>query len=150
VKTRALPHLIAGLVLASNAASAQAAPAARPYDVLIRRGTVVDGTGASSFTADVAIAGDRIARVSRAPLDPSLAGRVIDAGGLVVSPGFIDLHTHLEPLLQMPDAQSHVRQGVTLALGGPDGGGPWPFGAYLDSASRAKLAARRLTGPRTS
>jgi dihydroorotase/N-acyl-D-amino-acid deacylase len=137
--TRALPHLLAGLLLASSAAAQQAAPAARPYDLLIRRGTVVDGTGAPSFIADVAIAGDRIARVSRAPVDPSLARRVIDAGGLVVSPGFIDLHTHLEPLLQMPDAQSHVRQGVTLALGGPDGGGPWPFGAYLDSASRAKL-----------
>lgn len=139
VKTHLTHHLIAGFLFASVVAGQPASFAARPFDVLIRGGTVVDGTGAPSFTADVALAGDRIARVSRTPLDPSLARRVIDAGGLVVAPGFIDLHAHLEPLLQMPDAQSHVRQGVTLALGGPDGGGPWPFGAYLDSASRAKL-----------
>ena len=51
----------------------------------------------------------------------------------------------------MPDAQSAVRQGVTLALGGPDGGGPWPFGAYLDSADRAGLGMNvaYLTGHNT-
>ena len=64
---------------------------------------------------------------------------MIDARGHVLAPGFIDMHAHLEPLLHMPDAQSAARQGVTLALGGPDGGGPWPFGAYLDSADRAGL-----------
>ena len=52
---------------------------------------------------------------------------------MVVSPGFIDMHTHLEPIMEMPDAKSLIMQGVTLALGGPDGGGPWPFGSYLDS-----------------
>ena len=46
---------------------------------------------------------------------------------------------HTIRLLQLPGAESHVRQGVTLALGGPDGGGPWPFAAYLDSADRAGL-----------
>jgi dihydroorotase/N-acyl-D-amino-acid deacylase len=58
---------------------------------------------------------------------------------LIVAPGFIDVHAHLEPLLEMPDAKSHVTQGVTLALGGPDGSGPFPLGAYLDSADRAGL-----------
>src|SRR6185436_6698886 len=52
---------------------------------------------------------------------------------------FIDLHAHLDPLPQMPDAQSAVTQGVTLALGGPDGGGPWPFGPYLDSIAQKPL-----------
>jgi dihydroorotase/N-acyl-D-amino-acid deacylase len=96
---------------------------------------VVDGTGAPGFRADVAVRGDRIVRVSRTPLDPSRAGRVVDATGMVVSPGFVDLHTHLDPLLRLPGAESHVRQGVTTALGGPDGGGPWPLGTYLDSAA---------------
>jgi dihydroorotase/N-acyl-D-amino-acid deacylase len=68
-----------------------------------------------------------------------LAKRTIDATGLIVAPGFIDLHAHLEPLPQMPDAQSAAMQGVTLALGGPDGGGPWPFGAYLDSLDHKPL-----------
>src|SRR5687768_14738817 len=103
------------------------------YNVLIAGGTVVDGTGASRYRADVAITGDRIMLISRQTIPPTRARRVIDATGLIVAPGFIDLHAHLDPLLRLPDAESHVRQGVTTALGGPDGGGPWPFAAYLDS-----------------
>jgi dihydroorotase/N-acyl-D-amino-acid deacylase len=57
----------------------------------------------------------------------------------VLAPGFIDMHAHLDPVLRMPDAESAARQGVTLALGGPDGGGPWPFAAYVDSVDRAGL-----------
>ena len=64
---------------------------------------------------------------------------MIDASDRIVAPGFIDLHTHLEPLLAMPDAESHVRQGVTLAVGGPDGGSEWPLGGFLDRATRAGL-----------
>lgn len=121
------------------------------YDVIVRNGTVLDGTGAAGVRADVAIVGARIVRVSTTPLDPADATRVIDATGLIVAPGFIDLHTHLDPLLQLPGAESHVRQGVTLALGGPDGGGPWPFGAYLDTADRAGLGMNVafLTGHNT-
>ena len=103
------------------------------WDVLIRGGTVLDGSGRPGFSADVAVRADRIVKVSTTPLDPERARRVIDATGLVVAPGFVDLHTHLDPLLRLPGAESHVRQGVTTALGGPDGGGPWPFQAYLDS-----------------
>ncbi|MBW3555125.1 MAG: amidohydrolase family protein, partial [Gemmatimonadetes bacterium] len=46
---------------------------------------------------------------------------------------FVDVHAHLDPILRLPGAESHVRQGVTTALGGPDGSSPWPIGAYLDS-----------------
>lgn len=122
-----------------------------PFDVIVRNGTVLDGTGAAGVRADVAIVGTRIVRVSSTPLNPADAARVIDASGLIVAPGFIDLHTHLEPLLQLPGAESEVRQGVTLSLGGPDGGGPWPFGAYLDSADRAGLGINvaYLTGHNT-
>ena len=109
------------------------------YDVLIRGGTVVDGSGAPGFRADVALVGGRIVRVARPGLDPAAADRVVDATGLTVSPGFIDLHVHLEPLLSLPAAESHVRQGVTMALGAPDGGGPFPLGPYLDTADRAGL-----------
>ena len=112
--------------------SAQSPPVV--YDVLVSGGTVVDGTGATRYQADVAIAGDRIALVSRQPIARGRARRIIDATRLIVAPGFIDLHAHLDPLLRLPDAESHVRQGVTTALGGPDGGGPWPFAVYLDSA----------------
>ena len=110
-----------------------------PYDLLIRNGTVIDGSGMPGYRADVALVGGRIVRVEWAGLDPAVAVQVIDAAGLTVSPGFIDLHAHLEPLSRLPGAESHVRQGVTLALGGPDGGGPLPLGTYLDTADRAGL-----------
>jgi dihydroorotase/N-acyl-D-amino-acid deacylase len=117
-----------------------AAPAAHTrYDVLITGGTVIDGTGAAGYRADVAITGDRIATISRTPLPRSSAARVIDIAGQVVAPGFIDLHAHLDPLLRLPGAESAVRQGVTTALGGPDGGSPTPLAPYLDSAAALGL-----------
>lgn len=101
------------------------------YDLVIRGGQVLDGTGAPSIQGDVAIMGDSIAAVG--DLTNAKAIRVIDATGLTIAPGFIDMHAHIEPLMRLPDAESAVRQGVTLAVGGPDGGGPMPFAPYLDS-----------------
>ena len=109
------------------------------YDLLITGGSVLDGTGAPAFRADVAVKGDRIVAISRTPLPPGDAARVIDAAGKVISPGFIDLHAHNEGIFRMPDAESRVRQGVTTTLGGPDGGGPSPFGQYVDSVAKLKL-----------
>lgn len=130
------------LVLAAGfAAACGAGPAVDegPWDLLITGGTVIDGTGGERYRADVAVRGDRIVRVSRAALPHEPAARVIDAEGKIVSPGFIDLHAHLDPLLRLPAAESHVRQGVTTALGGPDGGSPLPIGAHLDSAQSLGL-----------
>ena len=130
------------LVLAAGfAAACGAGPAVDegPWDLLITGGTVIDGTGGERYRADVAVRGDRIVRVSRAALPHEPAARVIDAEGKIVSPGFIDLHAHLDPLLRLPAAESHVRQGVTTALGGPDGGSPLPIGVHLDSAQSLGL-----------
>jgi dihydroorotase/N-acyl-D-amino-acid deacylase len=133
---RALVSLAAASCASQPRGATPPAAAARPaYDVLIAGGTVVDGSGAAGFRADVALVGDRIVRVSRAPLSPATARRVVDARGRIVAPGFIDLHAHLDPLLRLPDAESMVRQGVTTALGGPDGGSPLPLAPYLDSAT---------------
>ena len=83
------------------------------FDVLIRGGRVVDGTGNPWFFADIGIRNDRIEAVGR--LSNARAARVIDASGMAVAPGFIDLHTHSDiPLLADGTAQSKVRQGVTL------------------------------------
>ncbi|MBC8088158.1 MAG: amidohydrolase family protein, partial [Phycisphaerae bacterium] len=109
------------------------------YDVLITNARIVDGSGASAFNGDVAIVANRIVQVSAQPLPRDSATRVIDARGDVLAPGFIDMHAHLDPLLLMPDAESAARQGVTLALGGPDGTSSYPLRAYLDSAARAGL-----------
>jgi len=86
------------------------------YDVLIRGGKVVDGTGAAALQADVAIAGGKIAAVE-ADIEPGHARRTIDAEGLVVAPGFIDIKTHSDFTLPInPDATSKVRQGVTTEI----------------------------------
>ncbi len=126
--------------LLAIAIAACATPRSRPasvqYDLLLAGGTVVDGTGAPGFAADVAIRGDRIVRVSRTPLPAANARRVIDARGRVVAPGFIDLHAHLDPLVGLPSGGSLLRQGVTTALGGPDGSSPWPLAAHLDTLAR--------------
>ena len=110
---------------------------AQGVDVLIVNGMVIDGTNSAPRRADVAIRGDRIVAVGTA-LSRTGASRVIDAGGRIVAPGFIDLHAHLEPLLDMPLMESALRQGVTFALGGPDGGSPLPLGPYMDSVRTAK------------
>jgi N-acyl-D-aspartate/D-glutamate deacylase len=114
------------LLIVSLALAIQGAPVAlsaqprETYDVLIRGGRIVDGTGNPWFSGDVGIRGDRIVAVGH--LADADATRVIDASGMVVAPGFIDLHTHSEfPLLADGTAQSKVRQGVTLDITGESG-----------------------------
>jgi N-acyl-D-amino-acid deacylase len=83
------------------------------YDVLIRGGRIIDGTGNPWFPGDVAIKGGRVVAVGRLP--NATATRLIDATGRIVAPGFIDLHTHSDlSLLADGTAQTKVRQGVTL------------------------------------
>ncbi len=83
------------------------------YDVLIRGGRIVDGTGNPWYIADVAIRDGRIAAIGK--LGNAPAKRTIDATGMVVAPGFIDLHTHSDiPLVADGKAEAKVRDGVTL------------------------------------
>ena len=104
------------------------------YDVLIKNGQILDGSGSEAYPGDIGISGDRIVAIGN--LSDAHGTLEINAGGLVVAPGFIDIHTHLDPILQLSECESHIRQGVTTALGGPDGSSPWPFGAYLDTLGR--------------
>ena len=84
------------------------------FDFVVKNGTVIDGTGAEPVRADVAINGDKVIAVGHLPVE---AARTIDATGLVVSPGFIDLHAHSDiSFLVDPLADSKLRQGVTLEL----------------------------------
>ena len=136
VPFRFLPTLatLAALLTAGCDAPDQPAMDEGPFDLVIRGAEVLDGSGEEAFQADIGVTGDRIARVAREGIAPGTGQIEIDATGLVVAPGFIDLHAHLDPLLRLPHAESHVRQGVTTALGGPDGTAPLPLAPYLDSA----------------
>jgi len=115
----------------------------QPYDLLIKNGTVYDGTLFPPQTMDIAIAGDKIVKLGH--LDPNLALETIDAKGLTVAPGFIDTHTHLDPLdnlIELSTAESQLRQGVTTSIGGPDGRGiPLQFTMqeFLDSLKRTGI-----------
>jgi N-acyl-D-amino-acid deacylase len=98
--------------------------------------TVIDGSGRKSFPANVRIVGDRIVNVGR--FVTRADEEIIQAPGLVVAPGFIDIHNHSEnALFSEPAVVSQVSQGITTLAVGPDGGSPWPIADYL-----AKLAAQ--------
>jgi len=99
--------------------------AQQPFDILIRNGKLLDGTGNPWYPADIGVRGDRIAAVGA--LGGATAGTVIDATGLFVAPGFIDVHTHAAGGLGRPElagAEPLLAQGITTAVVNPDGGGP--------------------------
>ena len=109
------------------------------YDLILRGGRVVDGTGSPWVRADVAVKGDTIALV--APRIEAAAGKVVDVTGLVVSPGFIDIHTHARRgIFTVPTADNYTRQGVTTIYEGPDGSSPLPIKDFLD-----RVAARKIS-----
>ena len=112
-------------------------PAPAPgTDLVIRGGTLIDGMGAPPRSGDIAIAGDRISAVGRVPATGTVE---IDARGMAVAPGFIDIHSHADlSLLVNPRAESRVRQGVTLEVVGQDGSsiGPWSDGAFESTRDR--------------
>jgi len=98
--------------------------------LVFKNARVIDGTGRKSFVADVRIDGDRIVKIGR--IEPMKSDEVIDASGLVLAPGFIDIHNHSESgLVREGAAANQVSQGITTVIVGPDGGSPWPLADYF-------------------
>ena len=99
--------------------------------VLLKGGTVIDGSGQPAVVADVALRGDRIVAIGS--IDAADQDEVIDVSGKVVAPGFIDLHNHSQRgVLKEPQLASQVSQGITTLIIGPDGSSPFPVGRYLN------------------
>ncbi len=114
------------LIPALAALIGPSAPQDPPFDLLIRNGRIVDGTGNPWFAADLGIRGDRIVALGKLDEQANDARRTIDATGLVIAPGFIDIHSHSDRTLFVDGAApSKVFQGVTTdILGEQDSGGP--------------------------
>jgi N-acyl-D-amino-acid deacylase len=123
---QAQPGRIAEAIAAHYVPALRTAPA-----WLITGAQVADGTGAALRAATIRIEGDRIASIGEAA--PAAGDRVIDAVGLVLSPGFIDVHNHSTTALDgSPSASTQVAQGITSVLVGQDGSSPWPIADYLE------------------
>ena len=119
--------------------------AAQSYDVIIRDGRVIDGTGNPWFRADVALDGDRI--VAMGDLGAATGEREIDATGLYVTPGFIDAHSHAGPGLAtvgLSHGEPLLAQGLTTVVINPDGGGP------VDLAQQRRELIRDALGVNTA
>lgn len=130
---------IATIALAPSAAQAPR------FDLLIRNGQVLDGTGNPFIIADVGVTDQKIAAVGR--LGDAQARRVIDASGLYVVPGFIDMHSHGGPANHDPklrDEHNSVAQGVTTAVLNPDGGFMWPIADHVAQYRRDGLGVNAV------
>ena len=137
--SRLLIPVVAGLCVTTALGCAEPAS----YDLIVRGGTVLDGNGSAPARGDIGITGDRIVAVG--DLSDGRAGRVIDASGLMVAPGFIDVQGQSgTTLLADGNGESHLRQGITTEIIG-EGGSPayWtkdtadvealaPFGVAFD------------------
>jgi len=111
---------------------------AADYDILIRNARVIDGTGNAWYRADVAVKNGRIARVGR--LAGSTAERIIDARERVITPGFIDVHTHVEGGVERnPRGDNFLLDGVTTVITGNCGGSELNLAAWFQKLSAAGL-----------
>jgi N-acyl-D-amino-acid deacylase len=106
-----------------------------PYDLVIAGGRVVDGTGAQARRADVAIKAGRIVEVG--DISGVQAADTIDASGLIVAPGFIDVHTHADDLAEQPRADNFVRMGVTTIVAGNCGSSSLDISKALTAVEQA-------------
>ena len=133
-RLRYLTVAVAALAAASIVARAQE-PA---FDLVVRNGRIIDGTGNPWYRGDVAVRGDTIARIAYRIDAPAV--RTVDVRGDVIAPGFIDIHSHARrTIFDVPTAESYLRQGVTSVIEGPDGSSPIPIKPFLDKVAAAHV-----------
>lgn len=126
-------------ILAQSSSAGSSAPA-----LLIVGGTLIDGTGARRRVADVRVVGDQIKDIGK--LKPRADERIITARGLIVAPGFVDVHNHSERgFANDPTARSQILQGITTIAVGPDGSSPLPIGGFLEWCARQRLATNVIS-----
>lgn len=138
MKKYAACYIVLGCLAVSATSQSNPSPS-----LMISGGVVVDGTGARGRQVDVRIVGDQISAIGK--LKPQPGERVIEARGLVVAPGFVDIHNHSERgLMTQPTARSQILQGITTLAVGPDGGSPFPLADYLSKLEQQHTAVNVL------
>lgn len=135
-------HALAAVFTLAAGLAGHGQQPATAYDLIVRGGTVIDGSGAPRYLADVAVSGGSIARVG--DLSGARAAVEIDATGRFVTPGFINIHSHATPDGLMT-AANMLTQGVTTELLNADGGGPVDIRAQLAAAEARGLAVNIAT-----
>jgi N-acyl-D-amino-acid deacylase len=114
------------------------------YDIIIENGRIIDGTGNPWYYGDIGVSGGKILKIGN--LKNFKATRRIDATGMFVAPGFIDIHTHSDNrILKLPRAENSVRQGLTTIVAGNCGGSPLPVGSFLDQVRQANISINYIT-----
>ena len=113
------------------------------YDLVITNARVIDGSGNPWFRADVGIIKGRIMTIGR--VRPEMAANVLDAHGQILAPGFIDVHTHVESIYNLPAAENFVRMGVTSLVTGNCGTSATEVGPFLDRMKEKPLAVNLAT-----
>src|SRR5437016_4771621 len=127
IRRRALFCFILGSLFAVSSRAQQ-----KPNSLVIINAQLADGTGAPLRKANLRMAGSRITKIGN--FKPSKTDQVLDAKGLVLAPGFIDIHNHSTDGLESdPLAESQIAQGITTIVLGADGDSPWPIAPYLDA-----------------
>lgn len=134
---------LGGLALLQFTTAGENRAAATTYDLLITNGRIIDGSGNPWFRADVGIKDGRVARIGR--IDPASATRVIDAANRIVAPGFIDVHTHVESIYNLPAAENFIRMGVTSLVTGNCGSSTTDVAQFLDRMREKPLAVNLAT-----
>ncbi|HDI02048.1 MAG TPA: aminoacylase, partial [Ignisphaera sp.] len=108
------------------------------YDLIIKNGIVVDGSGSPPFRADIGIVGDTIVKIG--DLSNTRAEKIIDASSLIVAPGFIDMHNHSDiGIFLVPTADNYIMQGVTTVVIGNCGSSPAPITDRNEEAMKIRL-----------
>ena len=105
------------------------------FDIIIKNGQISDGTGTKLFSEDIYIKDGKIIQIGQ--IKSAVAEKILDASGLIVSPGFIDMHTHSERRsLDFPTVENYLQQGVTTMVGGNCGGSPFPISEFINKTEK--------------
>lgn len=136
VRSLKLPVLLflLGLVSVSGIAA--------DYDLIIRNGSIIDGSGGAATVGDVAIKGDRIVAVGKVS---GSADEIIDAKGRTIAPGFIDVHTHSERIAKFPEAENFIRMGVTTIVTGNCGASRTDVATFFEEIQTAGVTVNVAT-----